>query len=359
MGYTQHKLKSIFQSRYMERLTEREKEILALLQSEPMISQEELASRLNISRSSAAVHISNLMRKKAILGRGYVFNERTQVVLVGEIYNLVEVQVEDQDLFSHPPARGRITSRWGGSGLVIAERLAAMKVPVLLITAAGMEEGCEPVLASLRRAGVDTRHVFRSDEYSFPRVLRVLKDKKTAVEIHDLEALNLVSDLLAGKDSLFGGAKAVCLSSSLPPDAICYCLEMSREQDFTLFLSAGVDIRSLKVIPNYEGTDFLILDARQLSEITGIRVEGEEGIQKGAMVLQVKGVANVIVLAQEGVFLFAHDDTRLPLLPGQESIPRTMIYNLTAGLIYGVVKGYSFRQSARIGLGALAGTKGR
>lgn len=344
----------------MERLTEREKEILALLQADPMISQEELANRLNISRSSAAVHISNLMRKKAILGRGYVFNERAHVVLVGEIYNLIEGQAGDaQDLFSHPPARGRITSRWDGCGLVIAERLSAMKVPVSLITAAGMEEGCEPILTYLRRAGVDIRHVVRSDEYSVPRILRVIKDQKTAAEIQDLEALSLVSDLLAGRDSLFWGAKVVCLSSSMPPDAIHYSLKLSREQDFTLFLSAGVDVSPLKGISSYEGMDFLVLDSQQLAEIAGIRNEGEEAIQKGVMTLRAKGVANVVVLAQEGVFLFAQDNIRLPLLPGQESVPRTMIYNLTAGLIYGVVKGYSFRQSARIGLGALAGIKGR
>ncbi len=41
-------------------VTSREREICDLLRREPLISQEELAMRLGITRSSVAVHISNL-----------------------------------------------------------------------------------------------------------------------------------------------------------------------------------------------------------------------------------------------------------------------------------------------------------
>ncbi len=47
----------------MNNITKREKEILAYLKKDPMISQDKLAARMNISRSAAAVHISNLMKK--------------------------------------------------------------------------------------------------------------------------------------------------------------------------------------------------------------------------------------------------------------------------------------------------------
>ena len=48
-------------------MTYREKEILQILKSNPMISQQELADMLNISRTSVAVHITNLMKKGQIL----------------------------------------------------------------------------------------------------------------------------------------------------------------------------------------------------------------------------------------------------------------------------------------------------
>ena len=54
------------------RLTSREKELFEVLKNEPLISQDELSRRFGITRSSVAVHISNLMKKGVILGKGYI-----------------------------------------------------------------------------------------------------------------------------------------------------------------------------------------------------------------------------------------------------------------------------------------------
>lgn len=56
-------------------LTNREKEILAYLKDHPMISQDDLANHFSITRSSVAVHVSNLMKKGAVLGKGYIFDK--------------------------------------------------------------------------------------------------------------------------------------------------------------------------------------------------------------------------------------------------------------------------------------------
>ena len=53
-------------------MTQRERQILQLIEADPMISQQELADRLGITRSSVAVHISNLIRKGHIAGKGYI-----------------------------------------------------------------------------------------------------------------------------------------------------------------------------------------------------------------------------------------------------------------------------------------------
>ena len=53
-------------------MTRREQEILAWIREDPLISQQELAQRAGITRSCVGVHISNLMRKGLIRGRGYL-----------------------------------------------------------------------------------------------------------------------------------------------------------------------------------------------------------------------------------------------------------------------------------------------
>ena len=50
-------------------MTQRERQILQWIEADPMISQEALAERAGITRSSVAVHISNLMKKGYIAGR--------------------------------------------------------------------------------------------------------------------------------------------------------------------------------------------------------------------------------------------------------------------------------------------------
>ena len=56
-------------------MTLREKEILQILKNNPMISQQEIADMLDISRASVAVHITNLMKKGQILGKGYILRK--------------------------------------------------------------------------------------------------------------------------------------------------------------------------------------------------------------------------------------------------------------------------------------------
>ncbi len=56
-------------------MTKREQQILQWIAEDPMISQEALAARAGIARSSVAVHISNLMKKGYIAGKGYVLRQ--------------------------------------------------------------------------------------------------------------------------------------------------------------------------------------------------------------------------------------------------------------------------------------------
>ena len=45
-------------------ITERERQLLDWIAENPLISQQELADKAGITRSSVAVHISNLMKKE-------------------------------------------------------------------------------------------------------------------------------------------------------------------------------------------------------------------------------------------------------------------------------------------------------
>ena len=66
-------------------ITERERQLLDWIAENPLISQQELADKAGITRSSVAVHISNLMKKGYITGKGYIVRTAPYVVVVGGV----------------------------------------------------------------------------------------------------------------------------------------------------------------------------------------------------------------------------------------------------------------------------------
>ncbi len=64
-------------------MTQRERQILKWIEENPLISQQELADKAGIARSSVAVHISNLMKQGHIAGKGYIVRTAPYVVVVG------------------------------------------------------------------------------------------------------------------------------------------------------------------------------------------------------------------------------------------------------------------------------------
>ena len=62
-------------------MTQRERQVLQLIEADPLISQQDIAAKLGITRSSVAVHIANLTKKGCIAGRGYRI-QRGQLLLL-------------------------------------------------------------------------------------------------------------------------------------------------------------------------------------------------------------------------------------------------------------------------------------
>ena len=56
-------------------MTNKEKEILEIIKSNPTIEQSEIAKIMKISRSTVAVHISSLQKQGYLLGKGYIISD--------------------------------------------------------------------------------------------------------------------------------------------------------------------------------------------------------------------------------------------------------------------------------------------
>ena len=104
-------------------MTQREQQILEWIRENPLISQQELADRAGITRSSVGVHIANLMKKGCIRGRGYLVDEESYVCVIGAVN--VDISGTPQSTYvpgdSNP---GHVRVTLGGVGRNIAENLS-------------------------------------------------------------------------------------------------------------------------------------------------------------------------------------------------------------------------------------------
>ena len=117
-------------------MTQRERQILRWIEENPFISQQELAEKAGITRSSAAVHISNLMKKGYITGKGYIVSPASYVVVVGGV-NMDIGGISHAQLVSADSNPGRVRISLGGVGRNIAHNMALMGLDVRMVTVLG------------------------------------------------------------------------------------------------------------------------------------------------------------------------------------------------------------------------------
>ncbi|WP_283681120.1 PfkB family carbohydrate kinase [Parablautia sp. Marseille-Q6255] len=97
-------------------MTQREQELYDIIRENPSISQNEIAQKMNISRSAVSVYLNELYKKKILLGRGYILNEKKYPVVIGPAH--VDIRsIKD----STKPAQGdvylasKVQLNYGGS----------------------------------------------------------------------------------------------------------------------------------------------------------------------------------------------------------------------------------------------------
>ena len=138
-------------------MTQRERQILEWIRENPLISQQELAEKAGITRSSAAVHISNLMKKGYIAGRGYLLREEKYIVVVGGV-NMDIGAVSADRLVARDSNPGRVTTSLGGVGRNIAHNLCLLGEQTAMVTVLGQDAFAQSVQENAADIGLDLHH---------------------------------------------------------------------------------------------------------------------------------------------------------------------------------------------------------
>jgi DNA-binding CsgD family transcriptional regulator len=322
------------------RLTSREKEIIEFLKKEPLISQDELAHRFGITRSSVAVHISNLMKKGVILGKGYVFNEQSSIAVIGE--SSMRIMINNQG------EKTDIDVDYGGFAIQISKVFADLGVSVKLLSMVGNDDVGLILLDRLQKNGIDIKNIYRHSKKRSCRKVFLnnkaafeecfsMQDYEKAIESREWVAFNCEWLVIEPQFQELLYNRALSRNEGKVP-YLCTCKHLSDSEEIPEFLA-----QYSSVVLGIEQPD------KMDSYLNAVLSLVENGTQNCILT---DGHSRLMYFSKQGV-------TDFPLLPNQCFNSRNSLPALLAGLIYGLSCGYPLRQAVRIGIGTVAANESK
>ena len=288
-------------------LTDREREVVALLRRDPLIGSAAIAEALGTTRAAVNVHLSNLGKKGVILGRGYVLSEEPLVVVVGGANMDVKARSAQAAVpATSNPGTGSMAA--GGVGRNIAENLARLGTRTHLVAAIGSDGLGDQVLAATSRAGVHVEHVRRSARATGTYTAVLDANGELVVAVSDMAATDELSpEQVGAARDLVAAASLVVLDGNLPVDTLGYALDLAAAHGTRVVLEpVSVPKAAARAhLVSAERPLYAITPNRdELGALTGLPTRTARQVERAARSLHDRGVELVWVrLGAEGSLL--------------------------------------------------------
>ena len=333
-------------------MTQRERQILQLIESNPLISQQEIAEKMGITRSSVAVHISNLTKKGCIAGRGYVLRSGSYAVVVGG----VNVDIGGRSfapLVAQDSNPGTVRLSLGGVGRNIAHNLALLGTDVHLLTAYGDDLYGERVAASCSELGIDLRHALRIAGGATSTYLSLTDHRgEMALAVSDMEICKKITpSYLSSQLPLLQNAQVVVADANLSAESLEFLAENCAAP---LFVDPVSTAKAQKLRPILGKIHTLKPNRLEAELLSGVPIRSEQDLERAADVLTEMGLHRLFIsLGSQGVYAaMGSERLRLPNLPGQMVNTTGCGDAFMAALVWAYLEGMDLKSTALAGLAA-------
>ncbi|GAB2867345.1 carbohydrate kinase family protein [Nocardioides pacificus] len=274
-------------------LTDREREIVALLRHQPMIGSGAIAEALGMTRTAVNVHLSNLGKKGVILGRGYLLSEQPGVVVIGGAN--VDVKARSTAtavLGTSNPGTGAMAP--GGVGRNIAENLARLGTRTHLVAAVGSDALGDSLLSSTAAAGVHVEHVRRWPGATGTYTALLDADGELIVAVADMAATDQlpVEQVNAARD-LIASAGLVVLDGNLARATLTHALDLATAAGSRVVLDpvSGPKARLVAPLLSLDRPLYAATPNRdELAALTDLPTSTDDELLAAARVLHERGV---------------------------------------------------------------------
>lgn len=285
-------------------MTDRENRILDLIRKNPMMIQQDIANLFGIERSSVAVHISNLMKKGKIVGRGYVLAKEGRVLVIGGS-NMDIIGTSSEALLMQDSNVGKVKIQPGGVGRNIAESLAGLKIPVKLITTLGKDAFGLMIEQDAREKGINTEGFLWEDNLSTSIYLS-LHDAggDMACALNDMLNIERFSpDKLKGLEAELKLTGIVVVDANLPVETLEYIGTHVKGKLYAEGVSAHKVLRLKSIL---DKLDTLKVNRLEAEALTGIVIDSQDSVLASGKKLLAHGIKRIcITLGSEGACLIS------------------------------------------------------
>jgi len=333
-------------------MTQRERQLLNWIEENPLISQQELAEKAGITRSSVAVHISNLMKKGYITGKGYIVHTAPYVTVIGGVNMDIggwpaEVPVARD---SNP---GQVRMSLGGVGRNMAHNMSLLGLDVRMVTAFGDDMNAQKIAASCGELGIDIAQSpiipgGRTSTYLF------ITDEKgdMALAVSDMDIYDhLTPQVLSGRKKLLDGSQVVVIDTNIPAESIAWLADNCHTPIFADPVSTAKAARLKPILGKLHTLKPNRIEAELLS---GVPITDEASLRRAADALLDTGLRRVFIsLGGDGVYAADHTGgVHLPVIPGQMRNTTGCGDAFMAAITWAYLRGTDLRDTAQAGLAA-------
>ena len=333
-------------------MTQRERQILRWIEENPLISQQELADKAGIARSSVAVHISNLMKKGHIAGKGYIVSTAPYAVVVGGV-NMDIGGVSAAPLVRADSNPGAVRISLGGVGRNIAHNMALLGVDVRLLTAFGDDAHAQRIAASCGELGIDISRALQVPGERTSTYLFIADERgEMALALSDMDIYRHITPaFLSSRAQLLQNAQLVVVDANIPEESIQW---LAQHVTPPLFADPVSTAKADKLRPVLGRLHTLKPNRMEAELLSGVPITDEASLNRAADALLGTGLRRVFIsLGAEGVFAADHSGrVQLPCLSAELVNATGCGDAFMAAIAWAYLRGTDLADTARAGLAA-------
>ena len=294
------------------------------------------------------MHITNLLKKGYLLGKGYIVQDEPYILVIGG--SNIDIQgFPKEKLIQRDSNIGTVKMSLGGVGRNIAENCARLGVPTRLMSVIGDDPYGQKILKEAQAIGLNMQETVVLSGESTSTYLSILDETHDmAMAINHMDSIEkLTVDHIRAKRSIIEHAQLVVLDTNLSQAVLDHLLTQYPKTKF--FVDTVSTKKALKIKDHLKHIHTLKPNRMEAEVLTGSN-EKTPLLELGS---QLKCKRSFISLGSQGVQVFeGKTHLHFPTKPIEVVNATGAGDAFMAGLVYAYLKGYDIKETCLTAMAA-------